>query len=177
MVCKHCTHMLGTQDEVSSGIRIWKWCISICSPPATRPTTYSTQKWISARLLFLVENSGVRKFHIHPPLTTSTLDPGASSDASTCSLLLWVFTPDLLFSSSIASPHRSDPTRAMKVFYKKQTWRPIRPGEVESASVEDVEFPEGLFEEVGRALWESKTVLPVGARQFQGWDVGLLERF
>ncbi|KAF2132633.1 hypothetical protein P153DRAFT_283337, partial [Dothidotthia symphoricarpi CBS 119687] len=177
IVCKHCKHTLGARDESSSGHRIWKWSISLSPSPSAPPTTYTTQKWISARLLFLIENSGVRKFHIHPPPNKLSSSPSAKPDPSTPSLLLWVFTPDLLFSSSVASPHRSDPTRAMKVFYKRQTWRPIRPGEVESASVEDVEFPGSLFGEVERVLGESRDVLPVGAREFQGWDVGLLERF
>lgn len=65
----------------------------------------------------------------------------------------------------------------MKVFYQKQSWSPPKPGEPESASVEEVIFPTGLFEELGRALDAGKMLLPVGARMFQGWEVGLLERF
>jgi hypothetical protein len=134
---------------------------------------YSTQKWITARLLYLIENTGLRKFHIHP--TTPTLD--TASVSSTPSLLVWVFTPDLLFSSSMPSPGRLDPTRSMKVFYQPQTWQPLKPGEPESASIEDVEFPEELFLELRKALHESQKVLPPTARNFQGWEVGLLERF
>lgn len=65
----------------------------------------------------------------------------------------------------------------MKVFYQPQTWQPLKPGEPESASVEDVEFPEDLFLELRNALHESQKVLPPTARNFQGWEVGLLERF
>jgi ubiquitin-protein ligase E3 D len=65
----------------------------------------------------------------------------------------------------------------MKVFYKRQTWTPLQPGEPESASIEDVPFPEELFEELSKALEEGKALLPVNARMFQGWEVGLLERF
>lgn len=65
----------------------------------------------------------------------------------------------------------------MKVFYEKKTWRPLQPGEPESASIEDVEFPEELFEELGTALERSQRVLPPTARRFQGWEVGLLHRF
>jgi hypothetical protein len=130
--------------------------------------TYNTQKWISARLLFLIENQGVRKFHVHDDSSTTFPAP---------SLLIWVFTPDLLFSSSIPSKGRLDPTRAMKVFYQKQTWSPPKPGEPESASIEEVTFPKGLFEELGRALEAGKMLLPVGARMFQGWEVGLIGRF
>ncbi|KAF2792235.1 hypothetical protein K505DRAFT_326309 [Melanomma pulvis-pyrius CBS 109.77] len=177
LVCKTCTHILGTQDPSTSGWRIWKWSIGVISPPKPNPTTYSIQKWISARLLFLIENTGVRKFHVHPEIS-----PSSSSDAAPIpSLLLWVFTPDLLFSSSLPSPSpstpRRDPTRAMKVFYQHQTFALPKAGEQESASIEDVEFPGGLYEELERGLRESGGLLPVSARQFQGWEVGLLERF
>ena len=93
------------------------------------------------------------------------------------SILVWVFTPDLLFSSSISRPHRTDPTRAIKCFFKKQTWALLQPGEPESATVEDVEFPKELYDELEKTLDESQDVLPATARKFQGWDVGLLERF
>ncbi|KAF9699603.1 hypothetical protein EKO04_002519 [Ascochyta lentis] len=184
VVCRHCGHTLGKQDAAADGWRIWKWCLSISSGPASSPfySTYSVQKWISARLLYLIENVGVRKFHIHPPpslpiSSPSSLPAPTSTPPSTASILLWVFTPDLMFSSSISRPHRTDPTRAVKGFFKKQTWAPLQPGEPESATIEDVEFPRELYGELEKSLDESQAVLPVTARKFQGWDVGLLERF
>jgi hypothetical protein len=185
VVCKGCNATLGTRDESSFGWRLWKWNLDIRHGSSPQPHwhVYSTQKWISARLLYLVENTGLRKFHIHPvsPTTTASIrDESATPSAPQTampSLLVWVFTPDLLFSSSIPSTGRQDPTRSMKVFYQKQTWKPLEPGEPESASIEDVEFPEELFEELDRVLDESQKVLPPTARKFQGWDVGLLQRF
>jgi len=82
-----------------------------------------------------------------------------------------------MFSSSITRPHRSDPTRAIKCFFKKQTWAPLQPGEPESATIEDVEFPKELYDELEKSLDKSQDVLPATARRFQEWDVGLLERF
>lgn len=65
----------------------------------------------------------------------------------------------------------------MKVFYQRQTWQPLKPGEPESATIEDVEFPEQLFKDLERTLEESQRLLPPTARKFQGWDVGLIDRF
>jgi len=65
----------------------------------------------------------------------------------------------------------------MKVFYQKQTWQALKPGEPESASIEDVEFPVDLYEELEKGLEGSQRLLPPTAKKFQGWDVGLLERF
>jgi hypothetical protein len=182
-VCKHCNATLGTPDDTSDGWRIWKWNIDMHSRLSSRTTMpfYSTQKWITARLLYLIENTGLRKFHVHPtPPAAVALDsiPGEdTTPAPIPSLLVWVFTPDLLFSSSMPSPGRLDPTRSMKVFYQQQTWQPLQPGEPESASIEDVEFPEELFHELSSVLEASQKVLPPTARKFQGWEVGLLERF
>lgn len=65
----------------------------------------------------------------------------------------------------------------MKVFYQKQTWQPLRPGEPESATEEDVEFPKDLYDELDGALVQSQRLLPPTTRKFQGWNVALLERF
>ncbi|KAH6638098.1 HECT-like ubiquitin-conjugating enzyme-binding-domain-containing protein [Boeremia exigua] len=179
VTCKHCGHTLGKQDTAADGWRIWKWCLSISSGLTASPSysTYSVQKWISARLLYLIDNVGVRKFHIHHPPSPTVSTAAATSPSPTPSILVWVFTPDLMFSSSIVRPHRTDPTRAIKCFFQKQTWAPLQPGEPESATIEDVEFPAELYEELEKSLDESQDVVPPTARKFQGWDVGLLERF
>lgn len=65
----------------------------------------------------------------------------------------------------------------MKVFYQSQTYTPPQTGEPESASIEDVAFPKELFEALERTLKESQKLVPASARRFQGWEVGLLERF
>lgn len=93
------------------------------------------------------------------------------------SLFLWVFTPDLFYSSSVPAQRECGPNRAMKIFYQHQTYTSPKPGESESASVEEVVFPKELFETLVSALEESQRILPVVARHFQGWQVGLLERF
>ncbi|KAH7123914.1 ubiquitin-conjugating enzyme E2-binding protein [Dendryphion nanum] len=175
LVCRQCDHPLGTSDGSANGWRIWKWSVDVASSgpqsqSLSQPNTFNVQKWISARLIFLIENQGVRKFHIHPDADPSSIGPSPS-------LLIWVFTPDLLFSSSIPFETRRDPTRAMKVFFEEKTYNPPKAGEPESATVEDVAFPKTLFEELGRALKDSQRFLPLDARQFKGWDVGLLERF
>jgi len=165
VVCKNCGLVVGAPEDSAEGWRIWKWCIDI------QHTSYSIQKWISARLLFLIENQGVRKFHIHPPTPPSSTSPISS-------LLIWVFTPDLFVSSSTPSESGLQvPTRSMKLFYKHESWAPPQPGEVEKADVEEVVFPRSLFEELRRVLGVSQAILPFGARKFQGWEVGLLERF
>lgn len=50
-------------------------------------------------------------------------------------------------------------------------------GEPESANLEDVGIPKTLFEELRSALKNSQKLLPLNARTFKDWNVGLLERF
>ncbi|KAF2270454.1 hypothetical protein CC78DRAFT_528227 [Lojkania enalia] len=174
LCCKECRHILGTPDEPADGWRIWKWSIGIkdtVSPSTPSMSTFTVRKWISARFLYLIENTGLRKFHVHPDTPSS---PSSSASTPMQGLLLWVFTPDLIFSSSRG---RRDPTRAMKVFYQEKNWMSSKDGAQESSSVEEVAFPREFFEELRRGLREGGSLLPVGARWFQGWKVGLLERF
>ncbi|KAF2187023.1 hypothetical protein K469DRAFT_705573 [Zopfia rhizophila CBS 207.26] len=169
LLCKSCNQAVGTVDKNTEGWRIWKWSSSIGSSNSPSTTsTFNIQKWISARLLYLIENQGVRKFSVHPDSETS--EPVSS-------LLLWVFTPDLLFSSSIPSTPEAGPTRAMKIFWQPQTFDPTSNGVQESTSVEEVAFPEEVSSELKRVLEGSQKLLPGNARKFQGWNVGLLERF
>jgi hypothetical protein len=64
----------------------------------------------------------------------------------------------------------------MKVF-----WQPAasseNSSEQQSFSVEEVAFPTPMYRALGEALRESGELLPASARKFQGWNVGLLERF
>lgn len=46
-----------------------------------------------------------------------------------------------------------------------------------STSHEHLLFPSGLYKSLVECLEESKRLLPVAARRFQEWDVGILERF
>ncbi|KAF2663065.1 hypothetical protein K491DRAFT_551946, partial [Lophiostoma macrostomum CBS 122681] len=191
LVCKTCDKNIGYTEPSSGGWRIRKWydkspsiatSPDSATPPSPPPSTYSTQKWISARLLSLIENLGIRKFHVHPPTSSPSTSSSPTELSSTPanptpSLLLWVFTPDLLFSSSIPSPRRHDPTRAMKIFYQRRAWKELAPGEPEEVGVEVLELDAELYSELETGLEEGRKLLPVGARTFKEWEVGLLDRF
>jgi len=157
-------------DSASDSWRIWKWCVGVSHMLLSSPITYPIQKWLSARLLFLIDNQGLRKFHIHPNVELSPME-------SIPSLLIWVFTPDLFFSSSWLPEDRDAPARSMKIFYRYQAYALPTPGEPENVLVDEETFPSELFEELKKSLEESQKILPLNARMFQGWKVGLLERF
>lgn len=213
VVCTKCESVLGIHDTNASGHRLWKWAIDITSTPSKRAPdapstlqTYTTEKWISARLLFLIENLGIRKFHVYPSSasqssqvinTETRKEEGASKEKDSiqdtepegskvstrdgelgrAGLLLWLFTPDLYFSSSVSTKRRRDPTRAVKVFWQPKPYVAKKLGDREEVGVEEVEMPKPLYEDLERALEGSGKLLPANARVFQGWRVGLLGRF
>lgn len=50
-------------------------------------------------------------------------------------------------------------------------------GKVTPLSVEELELPSMIFQELSDGLRRSNQMLPVSARRFNEWQVGLLSRF
>lgn len=71
--------------------------------------------------------------------------------------------------------------QAMKVFYqeKEDVDKLLAPeiGQPSPLSVEELELPSMTFQALSDALLRSSQMLPVSARQFNEWKVGLLSRF
>ncbi|KAF2806707.1 uncharacterized protein BDZ99DRAFT_465502 [Mytilinidion resinicola] len=195
LLCQTCKAQLGEVDDRAEGFRLWKWSLAIAessaqevgpeqprnldSDIAMKPklTTYSNQKWVSAHFLSLIENQAVRKFCVKPKH-----DDEISGEEK---IMIWVFTPDLTFSSSISSSgtppttlHHPEPTRAMKVLYQLSSPTTSRSQEEQNSfSVEEVRFPPFVYKDLKTALKESGMLMPETARMFKTWQVGLLERF
>lgn len=133
--------------------------------------SFEQTKWLSLAILTAVESQGVRKFTLALP---------TPHDQIKKDLRLWVFTPDLLVSTSaLETP---EPVRVAKILWK--TEEPVEGEEDLTARLSRQALAEGELslsdEEVERlveALRKSGEWLPRGAREFAGWSVGLLERF
>ncbi|KAI9792490.1 MAG: hypothetical protein M1835_007856 [Candelina submexicana] len=161
LICNQCKATIGVVDNRAEGYRLYKWSLSLQQPHALKPTSYPLQHFISAQLLSLIDNQAVRRF----VLTSSK--PGELSG-----LELWVFNPDLYYTST-SNPK---PQRAMKVFSK-----PIPKAqeylEPRSASHEEVNLPQEIYERMKKMLTTSCLAMFKSSRGFEGWDAGLLERF
>ena len=68
--------------------------------------------------------------------------------------------------------------RALKVFFQtvSDVEGLLHQGKT-SFSLEDLELPRHAFAEIDRVLNESNAMLPLSARTFREWRVGLLDRF
>ncbi|RAK96193.1 HECT-type E3 ubiquitin transferase [Aspergillus ibericus CBS 121593] len=183
--CTTCTTQLGIHDPIANGHRLYKTRLAASSPSSPSPTSSSSPEvspttttiWshhppetvISAQLLELIDRESTRRFILH-------------SDNKS-GLLIWIFTPTLTYSNASAT-HQISAQRAMKVFYQilsdeKEIQRMLdaEVGKVGVVAVEEVRL---LGEEVDgfqRVLEKSRSLLPVEAREWRGWRVGLVGRF
>ena len=129
-------------------------------------TTFPLEKWISARILTYIENEGVRHFHVH----------AESEDSQVTPFLLWIFSPDLSFSSSVNAGDRHDPTLAMKVMWQicsKSVDNDVQFG----FRYEGLALPTNVVSSIQQVLNDSQNLIPLSSRTFNKWNVGLLRRF
>ena len=100
-------------------------------------------------------------------------DHGDEAPSNDAGLLLWVFNPDIYYSSSKRGPTAH---RAMKIFYQ-----PL--GEAgkyldgSGSDHEELVVPQEDFDEFQQTLRDSNEILPDSARNFKDWKVGLLDRW
>jgi len=87
--------------------------------------------------------------------------------------LVWVFNPDMLYSSSRNAPGTH---RAMKIFYEPVE-DPQKVLDEQSNTVEELYLSAPILHEFITALKSSTNLLPVSARIFRAWSVGLLDRY
>lgn len=168
-----CTALLGTIDpSTQEGYKLQKTSLSLSTSTSTLPISYERSKWLSLNILTAIESQGVRKFTIPAP---------ATQDQTQRQLRLWIFTPDLLVSTSALESN--EPVRVAKILWRledvadgegdglaeKLSRQALSEGEL---NLRDDEI-KGLVE----LLRQSAKWLPEGARRFGEWDVGLLERF
>ncbi|KIW07652.1 uncharacterized protein PV09_01594 [Verruconis gallopava] len=164
--CTRCGLALGIVDPATEGWKLYKWSLSISREDSSKQC-FTNLKWISTQLLSAVENSGVRRF---------VVEPARSDKDGSNALLLWLFTDSLSFSSSYQFFKRRDPTRAMKIMWKR-IQNASETMESRHFSHEHLVFPPHIYETLKNGLQESQFLLPQAARKFQDWHVGLLERF
>ncbi|KAL8641571.1 MAG: hypothetical protein Q9226_008617 [Calogaya cf. arnoldii] len=93
-------------------------------------------------------------------------------DDNTEALLIWIFTPNMYFSSTLVP---QSPKKVMKIYYKI-VQNPEELLEQQSLKVDELQLPIEVFQALRSDIKFSTQLLPVPARKFQDWDVGLLER-
>ncbi|KAJ5288526.1 hypothetical protein N7478_001556 [Penicillium angulare] len=166
--CANCKTITGLEDPSIGGWRCWKSNVSLNTngSAAIQWQSHSDELIIAAQLLELIERESTRRFLVHNKRKNG--------------LLLWVFNPDLRYSTS--SKGRSiNSQQAMKVFF--QTTEDVdsilsRDTDLSSPlSMEELELPSIVLQTLTRALLKSHYMLPLSARSFNEWKIGLLNRY
>lgn len=158
LCCCGCKAQLGYVS--AEGWRIHKSSLSLKSALDAEWETFLSDIFISSQLLALIDSSAARKFVVHPEDTKE-------------GLLIWVFNPDIRYSSS----RRSEPVvRALKIFYQ-ETRDAQKLLDDHQASLHELPLPRYLFESFKVALLKSTDLLPPSSRKFQDWTIGLIDRY
>lgn len=158
--------MIGCVDAATQGYRLRKLHTSLSTALGLAPIIFDTDKWLACLLLDAMESQGVRKFVAY--------EPGLSSDQS---MKVWIFSPDLNISSSVKSS--TDFTKVAKVLWQDCMYSADETEKLNGFALAEGELrlSRGELDLLRSRLQQSSAILPEGAREFQEWHVGLLERF
>ncbi|CAI7574399.1 unnamed protein product [Penicillium glandicola] len=170
--CTNCNATIGMEDPIAKGWRLLKASVSLntnspsCEADIAKWEAHPIETIVAAQLLELIERESARRFVVHCGQKTG--------------LVLWVFNPDMRYSNSSAG-RSIMAQQAMKVFYQQSpdVDELLHPeiGNPSPLSVEELELPSMIFEAMSQALTGSNEMLPLSARRFNEWHVGLLSRF
>jgi ubiquitin-protein ligase E3 D len=157
--CPQCQAIIGLYNPADSNHRLWKSRLAVKHDVDSEYESFNTDVFLGAQMLHLVESSVSRRVVVH--------------DGSSTGLLCWMFNPDIYYSSS-----RRGPTvhRAMKVFYK-EIEEPLKMLDENGTSLEELALPSFEVEALRESMAKTEAILPVSARTFQEWKVGLIDRF
>ncbi|PGH08061.1 hypothetical protein GX51_01503 [Blastomyces parvus] len=186
--CSRCSAIVGEEFPSLSGLRLYKANVSLLRKPKDGIDsdkdaweTYPVEVIVGAHLLELVERIGARRFAVH-----STEHAVENRRDNKSGLLLWVFNPDLRY-SSLLSYSATDgivsitSQRAMKILYQEvpdiQLMLNPAQGLPSPTALEDVSLPPSIYDDMKQALEKSSETLPISARQFREWRVGLFSRY
>ncbi|KIW22843.1 uncharacterized protein PV07_11096 [Cladophialophora immunda] len=164
--CASCKSCLGSGAEDEKSYRLYKSRLAVIPEPGQAPQRFPAAVFLTAQLLSLIGSSVSRRVVVHD-------DGRSESEGGRQGLLLWIFNPDIYYSSSKRGPTAH---RAMKVFYKSLP-RPEEFLDGAGSNCEELVVPEEDFSGFKQTLQESTDILPPSARTFQDWDVGLLDRW
>lgn len=181
LICRSCHAYIGHRDHQAEGYRLYKWRLKTTVPSPLPYSQPSTPSIITAQLQsIMLAQCSSRLLLVPMTWVPSSRSPSPSSHRF---LNLWILNPSLRYSSTSTSTSthssspRQQPILAMKIFSKPISSPSEAAKILDTEGVEEVSLPEDTIMEIAACLGESRACLPPSAREFRGWDVGLLERF
>jgi hypothetical protein len=164
--CATCNAAVGSSQGDEGNFRLFKSRLALKTSQDQEAQEFPPSVFICSQLLSLIESSVTRKIVLHCE-TQGDIENGHAG------LLLWIFNPDIYYSSSSRGPTVH---RAMKVFYQPL----LEIGKFldeHSNTHEELTVPPEDLEDFRKTLSDSTAILPQSARSFQDWGVGLIDRW
>lgn len=170
LLCTKCRSLLGHAGPSSDSLQLRKSHLSLSISPSHSSISYDVEKWFAGLVLSAMDSQGSRKF------TAEQVKYESEDDGK--ALKLWVFAPDLLISSSRKSS--ADYIRVCKIMWQDCEPTSESASDPLTASVlseGEIRLQRDELASLRNILQRSNLILPEDAREFQGWQVALLERF
>ena len=142
-------------------LMLQKWTIRVTAALPKDWFSPSISELMPAHLMSLIESQGIRKFSIR--------DDRKQGPSRT--LLLWVFTPNIMFSSSL---NNQGPSQGMKILFKEFLKSTSDLGSYD-IKVEAIDVPEEAILDLLHSLRNSAEMMPPSAKKVHEWEVGILK--
>ncbi|KAF8254183.1 hypothetical protein K440DRAFT_592051 [Wilcoxina mikolae CBS 423.85] len=165
VICSACHCLLGYPDkrvtvDDSRLLKLNKWNLSL-----NKNETFPLECFLATKFISYAEDEGIRR------LLVSNI---SQSDALDTRLKIWIFNPDIRFTST----QSSKPLRGLKVL-----WQSITPAEnvttdsFHMIGFEAVVLDPNAFHTLKRCLHITMEVFHRNIEKSEGWNVGVLRRF
>jgi ubiquitin-protein ligase E3 D len=173
--CSACEEQVGVFNVATTSVTLFKWAIQTQSKSDTKAPT--DLECLAATLIATVSRSGSTKSVI-VPLEVSpgnkSLSPGVTNATPSTALHLWILNNNITYTST----NRTKASTAIKVLHKIiRTEEADKMIESFTSDVQDISFPDASIRAAIKALRDSTLLLPPTERVFNGWQVGLLDRW
>ncbi|KAK4212969.1 ubiquitin-conjugating enzyme E2-binding protein [Rhypophila decipiens] len=170
--CSSCQTQVGFYNFRTTAVTLLKWQVLLESQSGAKP---GVSQSLSATLLATKARSGSSKSLIIP-MPETIVDPTDKPSPDTV-IHVWVFNPNIVYSSSAAPEADAQGTPAIKLLYKlipcEESEQML---ETITCDAQEINLPSAAVAEVIRLLTESNLLLPAPERAFKEWKVALLSK-
>jgi ubiquitin-protein ligase E3 D len=172
--CERCHSAVGIYNIRDDLVALFKWRINVNGnkPHLMMPTS---EICLSAMLLATMARTGSSKALIMPWRTHRKPDGKKVGESQV--LHVWILNSSIRFSAYAEGPVRTL-TPAIKLLYREIPYAKAEELlESVNDNVQEITLPLDAIEEVRERLNNATSLLPSTDQLFQGWHVGLLERY
>ncbi|TLS24414.1 hypothetical protein PpBr36_08809 [Pyricularia pennisetigena] len=172
--CAACLTKIGHFSMRSPAVTLYKWQVLVDNGRSKSSNPPSAVQCLAASLLANVARSGSSKSLVMP---MTGFFSGENQDTKRRGMALhtWILNSTISYTSTLGNKTKSPAIKLLfKVISEEEADKML---ESFNSDVQDVSLPEEALVCVVDALEHSNKIIPLSDRTFQGWTVGLLDRW